>query len=255
MRQGVSAAAAGGPEEPRRYLFGLIAVRRSEIAALAYAWLYIFSVLMSYYIMRPIRDEMGVAGGVKNLPWLFTGTLIAMLAVNAPYGALVRAMPRVRFISVTYRFFALNILLFAVAFVVRRQDADRVGRAGLLHLDLGLQPVRRVGVLGHDGRHVRLGAGEAPCSVSSPQARRSGALFGSFVRGGAGQARAADRPAGRGGRSARSGGDRRQASVGAGERDEPRRGGRRGRTGPAAASGPASPRRSPRLTSSTPRFF
>ena len=25
--------------------------------------------------MRPIRDAMGVAGGVKNLPWLFTGTL------------------------------------------------------------------------------------------------------------------------------------------------------------------------------------
>ena len=93
----------------------LIAVEPNEIEALAWSWLYIFAVLMSYYIMRPIRDEMGVAGGVKNLPWLFTGTLIAMLVLNVPFGALVRALPRVSFIAITYRFFALNILVFAVA--------------------------------------------------------------------------------------------------------------------------------------------
>ncbi len=102
-------------EALRRYLGGLVTVRPSEIAALAYAWLYIVSVLMSYYIMRPIRDEMGIAGGVKNLPWLFTSTLLAMLVINVPYGALVRAMPRAKFIAVTYRFFAANILLFALA--------------------------------------------------------------------------------------------------------------------------------------------
>ena len=101
-------------DAPRRYLFGLVAVRNSEIAALAYAWLYIVAVMTSYYIMRPIRDEMGVAGGVKNLPWLFTGTLVAMIVLNVPFAALVRALPRVKFIAVTYRFFAANILLFAL---------------------------------------------------------------------------------------------------------------------------------------------
>ena len=118
-----------GSDEPRRYLGGLLSVRPSETRALAYAWLYIFSVLMSYYIMRPIRDEMGVAGGVKNLPWLFTGTLIAMVAVNVPYGALVRALPRVRFIAVTYRFFAINILMFAVAlWLANKTQTVWVGR-------------------------------------------------------------------------------------------------------------------------------
>jgi AAA family ATP:ADP antiporter len=92
-----------------------IAVEPTEIRALVWAWIYIFSVLMSYYIMRPIRDEMGVAGGVQNLPWLFTGTLVAMIVLNVPFGALVRALPRVTFITVTYRFFAANILLFALA--------------------------------------------------------------------------------------------------------------------------------------------
>ena len=56
-------------------------VRPEEVAVLFWCWLYIFAVLSSYYIMRPIRDEMGVAGGVNNLPWLFTG-----LKLGLPYG-------------------------------------------------------------------------------------------------------------------------------------------------------------------------
>ncbi len=80
--------------------------------ALAWSWLYIFCVLSAYYIIRPIRDEMGVASGVETLPWLFSGTLVGMSLVNSPYAALVARLPRVRFISVAYRFFAANLLLF-----------------------------------------------------------------------------------------------------------------------------------------------
>ena len=67
------------------YLNKIIDVRPSEVPALAWSWLYIFSLLSSYYIMRPIRDQMGVAGGVNNLQWLFTGTLIGMLLLNLPF--------------------------------------------------------------------------------------------------------------------------------------------------------------------------
>src|SRR5580698_1879265 len=65
-----------------RLLNKMIDVRPGEVPALAWSWLYIFSLLSSYYIMRPIRDQMGVAGGVNNLQWLFTGTLIGMLLLN-----------------------------------------------------------------------------------------------------------------------------------------------------------------------------
>lgn len=91
----------------------LIDVRPAELRALAWSWLFIFSVLFSYYILRPIRDEMGVAGGVENLQWLFTGTLIGMIAVNPPFAALVARLPRARFIAATYRFFLANLLIFA----------------------------------------------------------------------------------------------------------------------------------------------
>jgi len=105
----------GIAEAGYRLLCRIIDVRREELPALLWCWLYIFAVLSSYYIMRPIRDEMGVAGGVNNLPWLFTGTLIGMIVVNVPFAWLVKTLPRSRFIPLTYRFFALNIVLFAVA--------------------------------------------------------------------------------------------------------------------------------------------
>src|ERR1700722_4548440 len=98
-----------------RFLSKMIDVRPSEAPALAWAWLYIFSLLSSYYIMRPIRDQMGVAGGVNNLQWLFTGTLIGMLLLNLPFSFLVKTFPREKFISLSYRFFSANILLFALA--------------------------------------------------------------------------------------------------------------------------------------------
>src|SRR6185295_3619750 len=92
----------------------VIDVRPAEISALGWSWLYIFAVLSSYYVIRPIRDQMGVAGGVSNLQWLFTGTLVGMLLLNIPFAYLVKKLPRTRFIPITYRFFAANILLFAV---------------------------------------------------------------------------------------------------------------------------------------------
>src|ERR1043166_9739923 len=97
-----------------RFLRRVIDVEPAEVRALGWSWLYIFAVLFSYYILRPIRDEMGVAGGVENLQWLFTGTLLGMIAVNPPFAALVARLPRARFIAVSYRFFLANLLLFAL---------------------------------------------------------------------------------------------------------------------------------------------
>jgi AAA family ATP:ADP antiporter len=98
-----------------RVLRRLIEVSPAELPALGWCWLYIFSVLASYYILRPIRDQMGVAGGVNNLSWLFTGTLIVMLILNVPFSAIVKLLPRKQFFSLSYRFFALSILAFGAA--------------------------------------------------------------------------------------------------------------------------------------------
>lgn len=108
----------------------LVLIHPGEGRLVAWAWLYLFSVFSAYYIIRPIRDEAGVAGGVSNLSWLFTGTLLAMIALNPAFGALVRRLPRMRFIGITYRFFILNLLVFLALFQIATGNANIwVGRA------------------------------------------------------------------------------------------------------------------------------
>ena len=65
-----------------RMLQGVVDVKPGEMVALAWSWLYFFSILSAYYVIRPIRDEIGAAGGIENLPWLFTGTLVGMMSVT-----------------------------------------------------------------------------------------------------------------------------------------------------------------------------
>jgi len=104
-----------GHQPARSWIERLVDVRPHELAAVAWSWLFFFSVLSAYYVIRPIRDEMGVAGGVGNLPWLFAGSLTGMLVLNPPFAWLVARMPRPRFVSFGYRFFALNLVAFFAA--------------------------------------------------------------------------------------------------------------------------------------------
>jgi ATP:ADP antiporter, AAA family len=94
------------------FLRRFVDVRDHEAPGLIGSFIYFFFLLGSYYVMRPLREEMGVAGGVSRLPWLFTGTFIATLAVVPLWGALVVSMPRRRLVPIAYRFFALTMVLF-----------------------------------------------------------------------------------------------------------------------------------------------
>jgi len=91
-----------------------IEVREEEIGAVAWSFVYFFLVLAAYFVIRPIRDMMGAAGGVNNLAWLFTGTLAGMILLHPLYTALVARLPRRRFVPLTYRFFILNLIIFFV---------------------------------------------------------------------------------------------------------------------------------------------
>ena len=95
---------------------------------MSWSFAYFFCLLAGYYVLRPLRDEMGVAGGVRNLQWLFTATFLTMLAAVPLYGALVARLPRRRFIPLVYHFFAANLAIFwlLLTFGVERQIVARV---------------------------------------------------------------------------------------------------------------------------------
>jgi len=93
----------------------LLAIRPGEGRAALWSFAYFFCVLASYYVLRPVREEMGVATGVERLPWLFTGTFAAMVAAVPLFGLLAARFPRRTLLPVVYAFFIACILgLFAL---------------------------------------------------------------------------------------------------------------------------------------------
>ncbi len=106
-----------------------VGAQPGEGAVVLWASAYYFMVLCAYYVIRPIRDDMGAASGAENLAWLFTGTMIGMLLVHPFYTALVSRLRRRSFITWTYRFFILNLVAFYVVFrMVDPSQAIWVGR-------------------------------------------------------------------------------------------------------------------------------
>jgi AAA family ATP:ADP antiporter len=89
-----------------------VAVKPEELRALLWSFAYFFALLAGYYVLRPLRDQMGIAGGVRNLPWLFSATFVVLLLAQPLYGALVARLPRARFIPLVYHFFVANLALF-----------------------------------------------------------------------------------------------------------------------------------------------
>ncbi|MCH8123438.1 MAG: MFS transporter [Bacteroidetes bacterium] len=107
------------PSEPsgfHRFLKRWVRVEPSEIGAVVLAFVYFFSLLCTNYILRPIREEMGIAGGVDNLQWLFTGTFVAMLTLVPLFGWVAARYPRKQFLPYVYYFFLANILIFYALF-------------------------------------------------------------------------------------------------------------------------------------------
>ena len=115
--------AGGAPGPVHRLLRVFVDVEPNEVRAMLMSALYFFFTLASYFVLRPIRDEFGVASGVRNLPWLFAGTLSAMLLANPLYAALVVRFPVRKFITITYQFFVVNLLLF---YLGTRMGADEI---------------------------------------------------------------------------------------------------------------------------------
>ncbi|WP_341677023.1 hypothetical protein [Niveibacterium sp. SC-1] len=97
------------------WLQRIVPVKPDEIAALLLAFAFFFCLLCAYYLLRPLRDAMGLTGGMDKLPWLFTATFVSMLLAVPLFGFLVARLAPRRFVPACYRFFILNLLGFALA--------------------------------------------------------------------------------------------------------------------------------------------
>ena len=82
------------------------------------ARLVFFLLFAGYFMLRPVRETMGVAGGVDNLQWLFTGTFVATLAAMPLFGWIAAKVKRRHILPWTFGFFAANLAAVRVCFAI-----------------------------------------------------------------------------------------------------------------------------------------
>jgi ATP:ADP antiporter, AAA family len=97
---------------PNAYGLTAMNVKTDERSPVAWSFLYFFCLLCGHYMLRPVRDEMAIEGGVQHLPWMMTGTFLTLLVATPVFGWLSSRLPRVRLLLAVYGCFAVHLLIF-----------------------------------------------------------------------------------------------------------------------------------------------
>src|SRR5690606_26508241 len=97
-------------------------VEDDEAGALVDGFVMFFLLFAGYFMLRPVRETMGIAGGVRNLQWLFTGTFVATLAAMPLFGWIAGRVRRRDILYWVYGFFVLNLAAFAACFAAMPGD-------------------------------------------------------------------------------------------------------------------------------------
>ena len=90
-----------------------------QAATPALSALAFFFVMTSYYIVRPVRDQLSGAVGSQSLPLFYGAVFLVMLALTPVFGALVARFPRRQLVLFSYSFFLVCLLAFVPAFVAQ----------------------------------------------------------------------------------------------------------------------------------------
>jgi len=87
-------------------------IKREDIYPLINAFAFFFFVLASWYVLRPLRNEMALQSGIFNLPWLLTAVMVMMLIANSAYSFISSRIKASLIIPYCYGFFILNLIVF-----------------------------------------------------------------------------------------------------------------------------------------------
>jgi AAA family ATP:ADP antiporter len=119
----------GNSSSALRALQRVVDVKPHEVRALFWSCVYFFCLLASYFVLRPLREEVGIAEGTDKLRWFWTCSLLGMVIANPIFSFLVSRYPRKRFIPWVYRFFAANLAVFFALYKLLPPDrAVYIGR-------------------------------------------------------------------------------------------------------------------------------
>ena len=101
------------PEDPlTRLILNATNMHRKEVKSTLLSFLFIFILMASYYLLRPVRDAMASDWTDAEVSWLWTLNFFVSTAIVAIYGVVVSKVDFKKLIPSVYGFFALSFGLF-----------------------------------------------------------------------------------------------------------------------------------------------
>lgn len=104
----------------------IVPAEPGELGVALRSALMFFCVLCGYYVLRPVREEIGTTIGQEGLQWLFVAVFVVMLALVPAFGWIVQTVARRRVLPVIYGFFVANLIAFWLIF---NASGERPGTA------------------------------------------------------------------------------------------------------------------------------
>ena len=99
----------------QRLIRTTIKVEPHELQATVLSFLFVFTLMTAYFILRPVRDALSSDWTDQELSWLWTSTFFVSLVAVSIYGAVISKLRLRVIVPGMYTFFALTFVGFYVA--------------------------------------------------------------------------------------------------------------------------------------------
>ncbi len=104
-------------------------IKDEELHAVLISFTYFFCLLASYYVLRPIRDEMSMQLGSKSLQENFFSVFVVMMILVPVFGWITKNFPRGAVLPRVYVFFGATLFLFYLMFNSQGVQSEWVAKS------------------------------------------------------------------------------------------------------------------------------
>lgn len=96
----------------KRIIQAATKVEPNEIRATVLSFLFVFSLMAAYFILRPVRDAMASDWSRAEVSWLWTSTFVFSIIAVTVYGGVISRIRFGRVVPSVYGFFAATFAAF-----------------------------------------------------------------------------------------------------------------------------------------------
>lgn len=101
---------ANGPI--KRIIKAATKVEPNELRATVLSFLFVFTLMAAYFILRPVRDAMASDWSRPEVSWLWTSTFVFSVIAVSLYGGIISRIKFSRVVPSVYGFFAATFVFF-----------------------------------------------------------------------------------------------------------------------------------------------